>query len=222
MISHEFKCIFIHIPKTAGTSIEKKLGLFPEHGSKRGMQDHRTIAEIEPLTIKQTLARACSANIGRLWPNIKNRVRRGTEITPKQFSEYYKFTIVRNPWTRAFSWYKNVMKDPHHQKVLHVPPDCTFKEFVNKHLEGHIMRTQTAWLKDTSGKLAMDFIGRFENLEHDFAEICQRLGFDDVNLPKVMMGDGSDYIAHYDEQTSEIIAKRYAEEIALFGYSFGG
>ena len=222
MISHEFKCIFIHIPKTAGTSIEKKLGLFPEHGSKRGMQDHRTIAEIEPVTIKQALTHTHSRNIGWIWPNIKNRIRRGAEITPKQFSEYYKFTLVRNPWARAYSWYKNVMRDPHHQEALHVPPNCTFKEFVTRHLTGHIMRTQTSWLKDSNGKLAMDFIGRFENLEHDFSEISQRLGFEDSDLPKVMMGDGSDYITQYDEQSAKIIAKRYAEEIALFDYNLDG
>jgi len=84
------------------------------------------------------------------------------------------------------------------------------------------MRPQTAWLKDTSGKLAMDFIGRFEHLEHDFSVISQRLGFEDGDLPKVMMGDGSDYKSHYDQYSAEIIAKRYAEEIALFDYSFDG
>lgn len=222
MISHEFKCIFIHIPKTAGTSIEKKLGLFPEHGSKRGLQDHRTIAEIEPLTIKQTLSRACPGNAEWLWPNIKNRIRCGNEIAPKQFNAYYKFTVVRNPWGRAFSWYRNVMRDPHHKKTLQLPSNCTFKEFVTRHLTGPIMRPQTSWLKDTSGNLAMDFIGRFENLENDFSVICQRLGFDNSDLPKVMMGDGSDYTKYYDEQSAEIIAKRYAEEIALFSYRFDG
>jgi hypothetical protein len=46
MISHEYKCIFVHIPKTAGSSIEQKLGWFDE--LKWGVQDHRTIREIEP------------------------------------------------------------------------------------------------------------------------------------------------------------------------------
>lgn len=52
MISHKYKCIFIHIPKCVGTSIEQALGHFDEY-SGRDRQDHRTIRMIEnpvPLT----------------------------------------------------------------------------------------------------------------------------------------------------------------------------
>ena len=46
MISHEHKCIFIHIPKCAGTSIESALGHLNNYtGINR--QDHRTIRMIE-------------------------------------------------------------------------------------------------------------------------------------------------------------------------------
>lgn len=45
MINHKYKCIFIHIPKCAGTSIESALGHYED---KRGSQDHRTITDIQP------------------------------------------------------------------------------------------------------------------------------------------------------------------------------
>ena len=45
MISHEHKCIYIHIPKTAGTSVEKRLGAH-EKMDVRLKQDHRTIRNI--------------------------------------------------------------------------------------------------------------------------------------------------------------------------------
>lgn len=47
MMSYKYKCIFIHIPKSAGTSIEQTLGHFKQ--LKRGVQDHRTIREMEPM-----------------------------------------------------------------------------------------------------------------------------------------------------------------------------
>ena len=47
MISDKFRCIFIHIPKNAGTSIESKI--CSEEGSENLLPDHRTIMDLEPL-----------------------------------------------------------------------------------------------------------------------------------------------------------------------------
>ena len=46
MISHKYKFIHIHIPKCAGTTIEKALGHFDGHKGRNG-QDHRTIRMLE-------------------------------------------------------------------------------------------------------------------------------------------------------------------------------
>ena len=44
MISTRHRCIFVHIPKTAGTSVEAALGWFTEY--TRGAQDHRSIRKL--------------------------------------------------------------------------------------------------------------------------------------------------------------------------------
>jgi hypothetical protein len=48
VISDRFRCIFIHIPKNAGTSIESKF--CSEEGTENLLPDHRTIIDLEPLS----------------------------------------------------------------------------------------------------------------------------------------------------------------------------
>ena len=84
MICHEFKTIFIHIPKTAGTSVESMFG-------KVQIKNQNYFIETnEP---------------GKHW---------GAEFLQEKYSEYFneyfKWTIVRNPWEREVSLY-NMLKN---------------------------------------------------------------------------------------------------------------
>ena len=71
MISHKYKCIFIHIPKTGGTSIENAL-----LGGKK-----------QPTRIKH------------------KRAKDYLKQYPKEWKQYFKFTVIRNPWDWMVSWY---------------------------------------------------------------------------------------------------------------------
>ncbi|MBN2394963.1 MAG: hypothetical protein JXC36_00700, partial [Candidatus Atribacteria bacterium] len=53
MISDRFRCIFIHIPKNAGTSIESKI--CSEEGTENLLPDHRTMLDFEPLSLDKIL-----------------------------------------------------------------------------------------------------------------------------------------------------------------------
>ena len=52
MISKKHKAIFIHIHKTAGSTIEMKLGLYDK--IDYGVQDHRKISDLEDITNRKT------------------------------------------------------------------------------------------------------------------------------------------------------------------------
>ena len=84
MISHQHRFIFIHIPKTAGTSIEKALcdescQLLPGEWDRTRVShtplNHLTLQELVDYSI----------------------------LTPAQFKTYFKFCFVRNPWDRLIS-----------------------------------------------------------------------------------------------------------------------
>ena len=223
MISHRYKCIFIHIPKCAGTSIETALGHFDGHKG-RGGQDHRTIRMIEPISLR---AFGSKGNLKQLWYKFKHQhiirvqnPRNQYSVTSHQYNTYFKFTIVRNPWARAFSWYKNVMRDELHRENYGIDNSISFKEFLKLFAGTRMLRPQTYWLKNFANEIPMDYIGRFENLLEDFYEICEYLHLDDIKLPHKRKGADSSYLQSYDEDSKKIIEDIYEEEIKLFGYTF--
>ena len=114
MISHEHRTIFIHVPKCAGTIIENAFG----HGrgaNVKGSQDYRSIREIKPL--KLTDVAFLNLDNARL---IYRRYRKAEVlnlnirlvVNGEQYNEYLKFAIVRNPYSRAYSWYRRIMRYP--------------------------------------------------------------------------------------------------------------
>jgi Sulfotransferase family len=224
MICHRHHAIFIHIPKTAGTSIEQKFGLYdiPTWGA----QDHRTVREIRPLSLfrhsrylvnpsslqgfsRYTMLRDMLGVSGKSGPH-------GRRASRNEFASYLKFAVVRNPWARIQSWYRNMMRDP-----LHGVPPCDFASFLVEHAANWALSPQTNWITDFDGSIPLNRVVRFENLADEMSEVLRDLGFRDRTLPHLLKEESrTDYRAAYNDSQAEWIAERYRDEIRLFGYAF--
>ena len=227
MICTAYRCLFVHIPKAAGQSIEQ---YFMNRLNLDWEKDR------DQLLLGRNPDRSCGTEkLAHL--SAEEYVRCG-HVGPAEFESLFKFSFVRNPFERIVSEYRyrNYMR---HR---------SFRDFVLNKLPPrgwddqyrHVM-PQFDMLHDAQGRLLVDFVGRFENLEADFAEVCRRLGLEGAELRHRNRSDKwtrklrrrarnllywngennkSGYRAFYDEETLEAVSQLYRKDIETFGYHF--
>jgi len=203
VICHERQFIFVHIPKTAGSSLNEALGV--------------------------------------PWQNHKDLSRYQREVTPEIFRNYFKFTVVRNPWARLFSDYNFQRTKSGHkcsrlylydengkkrsfaqwvEKVFASPRDCEARQWggtVSPSI--HRWSPQVDWIS-VDGEVQVDYVARIENLDEDFPAICQRIDAPAPRLPTCKKKFHWHYSHYYDTATRDRVAEYYAKDIAEFGYEF--
>tara|TARA_B100001093_G_scaffold107469_1_gene99740 strand:+ start:314 stop:1060 length:747 start_codon:yes stop_codon:yes gene_type:complete len=96
MIINENKIIFIHIPKNAGTSVRKELVTFSRKCYYRLPKLHFSFLEIIKLLKNNNLS-------GENLINIKER------LIKIKLDDYFKFCVIRNPYTRIWSLYNFII-----------------------------------------------------------------------------------------------------------------
>ena len=77
-------------------------------------------------------------------------------------------------------------------------------------------------LKDEAGEpLEFDFVGRFENLEQDFSQICDSLKINTNLAHANKTKNKKPYETYYDEESRAALAHKFVNDIERFGYTFG-
>ena len=82
------------------------------------------------------------------------------------------------------------------------------------------MELQKEFIYDRNGKLLIDFVGRFENIQKDFNTICGKINIPQMELPKANPSNHSYYKDYYNKHTIDLIANAYKEDIDIFNYEF--
>ncbi|MGQ0742390.1 MAG: hypothetical protein ACT4OG_08895 [Alphaproteobacteria bacterium] len=233
ILSHRHRLIFIKTSKTAGTSIELALepicgpedvcaGLHKHAGRRSGRADEYGYRArnyrglFVPRWNPDRPWRQFERDLYDLWRGRKFynhmsafevRARAGRQV----FDSYFKFCFERNPWDKAvsqFFWEKG-------KPGVH----GDFETFVRS------PRLRSRFdLYAMGGKPVMDYIGRYETLEEDFCTALTRAGIaEPPALPRAKAAyrpEPADYRKHYSPQSRDAVARKFAREIELFGYSF--
>jgi hypothetical protein len=215
LLSYRHNFLFVHIAKTGGTSVRAALApllwrdplfwLTLPCRRLSHLTGHRTVTKF-PRHAKIVAAK---------------------EMLPQAvFDRLYKFAFVRNPWDLQVSSYHHIRRERPHL-IAHVKDFAEFIRFkldparpYQYHLDTSI-ELQSDYLKDLSGRIVVDFIGRYERLQEDFDQVCERIGVPKKVLPhKRQAKDRADYRKYYDDATAELVAQRFKPDIEALGYDF--
>ena len=154
----------------------------------------------------------------------------------------YTFAFVRNPWDRMVSCYRDKIRHEaggftsfSSSGVAHCL--ATFDEFTaGMSFESFVhavasipdadadehFRSQHPYLTDDLGGVAIDFVGRYENLQDDFRHVAETIGLPSQTvLPRLQVAASSvNYTDYYTQETQRVVASRFCEDIERFAYQF--
>ena len=200
MISLQKRFLFVHIPKTAGNSIQSALRDYSEDQlvALRKEQDG-----IERFGLRNPKYKVKKHSTLREYHDA---------LGDEQFRDLYKFTCVRNPWDRMVSYYFTPTQSPENWDRI------KFREIISKAV------SIADYLRLDNGEedpfANVDYIMRFESLAEDFRTVCGTLGISPATLPRYNRSTREHYSKYYDDELRKLVRKRFALEIERFGYAF--
>ena len=200
MISFQKGFLFVHIPKTAGNSIQSALRDYSE--------DQLVALRKEQDGIERFALRNPKYKIRKHSTLRQYRDTLGEE----QFRKLYRFTCVRNPWDRMVSYYFTPTQNPESWDRE------KFYGIISKAISIADYLRLNENEKDPFANV--DYIMRFENLADDFRTVCNQLDISPVTLPQYNRSMREHYAKYYDDELRDFVRTRFAEEIERFGYTF--
>ena len=135
------------------------------------------------------------------------------------WQSYFKFAIVRNPFDRFISicFFLN-RKNP---QFLETPLQWMKSAIAVPRFRARVLvRPQYLQLVDAQGNSAMDYIGRYEQLQDSVDEICHRLQITSTPLQKRNTSDHQQYREYYDEELKSAVEALYQEDLKRFNYCY--
>ena len=144
------------------------------------------------------------------------------------WENYFKFIIVRNPWDRLLSAWRDKVQNQWNAKYQFPQFRIQyFRQFHDKDFSFFVKNCKInrdphlRLISDLVYISSIDFIGKFENLQEDLGIICDKIGIPQQQLPYKNKTNHKHYTEYYDDETKSIVSERYATDIEYFNYKFG-
>lgn len=241
--------LFVHIYKNAGISITTALMPYAATPAQLRVErafGHLGLSYLDPRVIRRSSSARdwISNGVNNLYerltflpdhPQPAPAHATASEIIAKigrdAFDACFSFGIVRNPWDWQVSMYQFAL-----ESVLDLHPLAvrarrkgsvheTYSRFES--FDDYIhwrctedLNLQKDFLFSKDGEQLVDFVGRFESLDHDFRTVCDRVGIP-ATLPRLNESSTRpSYQDYYTPETIELVRRTFAPDIEAFGYDF--
>ena len=162
----------------------------------------------------------------------------------------FKFTFVRNPWSRLVShyffqgpgapeWpetsYSHLSNQLKVTRQYRIPSNNRFQKIsFADFIKDYVCRTDLnnddhnleirhpihKRLLDKNGQLKIDFIGRNETYSEDLEILCEKLNLKNHNKIENKRRNTTDYRDYYDANLQGLVQEFYKDEIEFFDFEF--
>ena len=215
ILSRGRKYLFIHAPKTGGTSMALAL-------EARAMKDDIMLGDT-PKAVKRRKRLVDVKTAGWLWKHSTLADLDGL-VKLEELDDLFLFTMVRNPWDRMVSYYHWLRAQSFEHAVVDLAKKLGFEAFVAEPLIAQSFSNTPAasYVMDAQGMERECLYIRLEHLAEDIAPLEAHLGFA-LDIPHVNRSARSgDYREAYSDEARARVAAYCADDIARFGYCFDG
>jgi hypothetical protein len=206
--------VFVHIPKTGGTSLALAL-------EARAMKDDILIGDTPKARARRGRLKGLTAR-GRLWKHATLADIDGV-VTADELDEMLIVTMVRNPWDRAVSYYHWLRQQGFDHPAVRLAKSHDFTGFLSGPLLQDSLRAAPygSYLRGADGRERPALFVRLEESTRDLVALESHLGFRIAPLPRTNASDRApDYRQYFNDETRQIIADVAFEDIARFAYRF--
>lgn len=203
IVSHRYRFVFFALPRTASHAIRTAL---QPHLDEQDWQQ-------QALTAQLRLPVPALARIGHGHISLRQARK---HLPPAVWRDYFKFAIVRNPYDRFISACAFLYRG----NPVYRGNEGYFRNDALTSLADHMLiRPQTDLLVDPTGRLGMDYVGRYETLDDSFREVCNSTGLPELTLAQVNASEHAPYRTCYDESLLRAVTDLYRRDFDLLDYS---
>ena len=215
IISPGRRYVFVHIPKTGGTSLALAL-------EDRAKKDDIMLGDTPKARKRRRRLKGVQTR-GRLWKHSTLADIDGL-LPPGELEQLFAFTMVRNPWDRAVSYYHWLRGQSFDHPAVRLAQELDFGWFLADPYIAQSLRSGQAasYMTRVDGVEQCAAYIRVEHFATDAAPLFERLGFH-LELPHINRSDRAEgYQQYYDDRLIRLVADYCGPDIDRFGYRFEG